>query len=91
MSWVRSCSLSSFLTCLRIPGSGGWVDFDGATVLVGSAHGDPGRFAAGQGPELPLDKSVSFGDFRCRTDSEALYCVNYAHQSAVRMAAGGVG
>ena len=69
---------------------GGWVDYDGATVLVGSAHGDPGRFATGQGPELPLDKSVSFGDFRCRTDSEALYCVNYAHQSAVRMAAEGV-
>jgi hypothetical protein len=69
---------------------GGWVDFDGATVLVGSAHGDPGRFATGQGPELPLDTSVSFGDFRCRTDSDALYCVNYAHQSAVRMAADGV-
>lgn len=69
---------------------GGWVDYDGATVLVGSAHGDPGRFANGQGAELPLDKSLSFGDFRCRTDSEALYCVNYAHQSAVRMAAGGV-
>jgi hypothetical protein len=69
---------------------GGWVDFDGASVLVGSAHGDPGRFATGQGPELPLDKSLSFGDFRCRTDSEALYCVNYAHRSAVRMAASGV-
>lgn len=69
---------------------GGWVDYDGATVLVGSAHGDPGRFANGQGPELPLDKSLSFGDFRCRTDSDALYCVNYAHQSAVRMAASGV-
>ena len=69
---------------------GGWVDYDGGTVLVGSAHGDPGRFANGQGAELPLDKSLSFGDFRCRTDSDALYCVNYAHQSAVRMAAGGV-
>lgn len=68
----------------------GWVDYDGATVLVGSAHGDPGRFANGQGAELPVDKSLSFGDFRCRTDSDALYCVNYAHQSAVRMAAGGV-
>ena len=29
---------------------GGWVDFDGSSVLIGSAHGDPGRFAAGQGP-----------------------------------------
>ena len=69
---------------------GGWVDFDGATVLVGSAHGDPGRFTSGQGPELPLDKSLSFGDFRCRTDAAALYCVDYAHQSAVRMADSGV-
>jgi hypothetical protein len=69
---------------------GGWVDYDGQTVLVGSAHGDPGRFANGQGAQLPLDKSLSFGDFRCRTDSEALYCVNYAHRSAVRMAASGV-
>ncbi len=69
---------------------GGWVDFDGATVLIGSAHGDPGRFGSGQGPSLPLDSSLSFGDFRCRTDSEALYCVNYAHQSAIRLAASGV-
>lgn len=69
---------------------GGWVDFDGGTVLVGSAHGDPGRFANGRGAELPLDKSLSFGDFRCRTDSDALYCVNYAHQSAVRLADSGV-
>lgn len=69
---------------------GGWVDYDGSTVLVGSAHGDPGRFANGQGAELPVDTSLSFGDFRCRTDDSALYCVNYAHQSAVRMAADGV-
>ena len=24
---------------------GGWVDFDGSVVRIGSAHGDPGRFA----------------------------------------------
>jgi hypothetical protein len=69
---------------------GGWVDFDGATVQVGSGHGDPGRFANGQGRELPYDASLSFGDYRCRTDSGALVCVNYAHHSAVRLAAGGV-
>lgn len=69
---------------------GGWVDFDGATVQVGSGHGDPGRFASGQGRELPYDASLSFGDYRCRTDSGALVCVNYAHHSAVRLAAGGV-
>lgn len=69
---------------------GGWVDFDGAGVQVGSAHGDPGRFSNGQGPELPSDRSLSFGDYRCRTDETALFCVNYAHQSAVRFSAGGI-
>ncbi|MGY4712156.1 hypothetical protein ACXDF8_21770 [Mycolicibacterium sp. CBM1] len=69
---------------------GGWVDFDGAAVQVGSAHGDPGRFAYGQGTELPYETSLSFGDYRCRTDATALLCVNYAHQSAIRMAADGV-
>lgn len=69
---------------------GGWVDFDGADVQVGSAHGDPGRFTNGQGPQLPYDKSLAFGDYRCRTDETALYCVNYAHQSAVRFSAEGI-
>ena len=69
---------------------GGWVDFDGGSVQVGSAHGDPGRFANGQGRELPYDTSLSFGDYRCRTDASALFCVNYAKQSAVRLSADGV-
>ena len=41
-------------------------------------------------PELPYDRSPSFGDYRCRTDETALFCVNYAHQSAVRFSAGGI-
>lgn len=69
---------------------GGWVDFDGITVQVGSAHGDPGRFAAGQGPPLPPDRSLSFGDFRCRTDPSVLLCVNYARQTAVRYGDDGI-
>lgn len=69
---------------------GGWVDFDGAAVRIGSAHGDPGRFAAGQGVPLTPDRSLSFGDFRCRTDMSALVCVNYAHQTAVRYDDAGV-
>ena len=69
---------------------GGWVDFDGSSVQVGSAHGDPGRFAYGQGRELPYDTSLSFADYRCRTDATALLCVNYAKQSAVRLSADGV-
>lgn len=62
---------------------GGWVDFDGTSVSVGSAHGDPGRFIAGNGPELPYGHSLAFGDYRCRSDQKGLFCVNYAHQSAV--------
>ena len=69
---------------------GGWVDFDGASVRVGSSHGDPGRFAAGQGVPLPGGRSLAFGDFRCRTDTTALVCVNYANQSAVRFSDAGV-
>lgn len=69
---------------------GGWVDFDGSSVEIGSAHGDPGRFAAGQGAPLPPDRSLSFGDFRCRTDTAVLVCVNYARQTAVRYSDGGI-
>jgi hypothetical protein len=69
---------------------GGWVDFDGSGVRVGSAHGDPGRFSAGQGPPLPAGGSLSFGDFRCRTDTAALVCVNYANQTAVRYSEDGI-
>ena len=50
----------------------------------------PGRFAAGQGAPLPEDRSLSFGDFRCRSDTTALVCVNYASQSAVRFSDAGI-
>lgn len=69
---------------------GGWVDFDAAGVRVGSAHGDPGRFSAGQGAPLPPGGSLSFGDFRCRADSAVLVCVNYANKTAVRYSADGI-
>ncbi len=69
---------------------GGWVDFNGNSVQIGSSHGDPGPFAAGQGVPLPEGRSVAFGDFRCRTDATALVCVNYAGKSAVRYADTGI-
>lgn len=69
---------------------GGWVTFDGTGLQVGSARADPGPFVNGNGPELANGDSLSFGDYRCRTDPAGLYCVNYAHQSAVRFAAAGV-
>ncbi|OBK43688.1 hypothetical protein [Mycobacterium sp. 1081908.1] len=69
---------------------GGWVDFDGTTLQVGSARADPGPFLSGNGPELANGDSLSFGDYRCRADDSGLLCVNYAHQSAVRFAAAGI-
>jgi len=69
---------------------GGWVDYDGANLRIGSARGDPGPFVNGNGPELPNGDSLSYADYRCRADQAALVCVNYAHQSAVRFATAGV-
>ncbi|HET9877381.1 MAG TPA: hypothetical protein VFQ37_16735, partial [Mycobacterium sp.] len=69
---------------------GNWVDFTGTTLQIGSAHGDPGPFSNGAGPELPSGASLSFGDYRCRTDRADLFCVNYAHRSATRFGSAGV-
>ncbi len=69
---------------------GGWVDFGGMSAEVGSAHGDPGRFGTGTGRELPYGHTLSFGDYRCRSDPAGVYCVNYAHRSAVKFADTGI-
>jgi hypothetical protein len=69
---------------------GGWVDFEGPTLQVGSAHGDPGRFTTGTGPELPYGQALEFGDYRCRADPAGLFCVNYAHQSGARFSDAGI-
>jgi hypothetical protein len=69
---------------------GGWVDFDGSTLAVGSAHADPGRFDVGVGAELPYGSTLKFGDYQCRADQTGLICVNYAHQSGARFADSGV-
>jgi hypothetical protein len=69
---------------------GGWVDFDGTNLQVGSSRADPGPFINGNGPELANGDSLSFGDYRCRADQAGLFCVNYAHQSAVRFATAGI-
>jgi hypothetical protein len=69
---------------------GGWVDFEGPSLEIGSAHGDPGRFSSGTGPELPYGEVLAFGDYRCRSDQVGLYCVNYAHQSAARFSDEGI-
>lgn len=69
---------------------GNWVDFDGTTLQVGSAHADPGPFNDGNGAELPDGAALSFGDYRCRADQAGLFCVNYAHRSAARLSSTGV-
>jgi hypothetical protein len=68
---------------------GGWVDFDGTSLQVGSSHADPGRFALGTGARLDYGTSLRFGDYQCRSDPAGLVCVNYAHQTGVRMADAG--
>jgi hypothetical protein len=62
----------------------------GGTLDVGSAHGDPGRFVKGTGPQLPYGQSLNFGDYRCRSDQSGLFCVNYAHQSAAGFSDAGI-
>jgi hypothetical protein len=69
---------------------GGWVDFDGANLQVGSARGDPGPFLYGDGTQLVDGDSLSFGDYRCRADQAGVYCVNYAHQAAARFSNPGI-
>jgi hypothetical protein len=69
---------------------GGWVDFAGPSVEIGSVHGDPGRFSSGKGPQLPYGQTLAFSDYRCRSDEAGLYCVNYASQSAARFSDAGV-
>jgi len=69
---------------------GGWVFFDGTTLQVGAARGDPGPFVDGDGPELANGDSLSFSDYRCRADQAGIFCVNYAHRSAARFSAAGI-
>ena len=69
---------------------GDWVDFAGPSIEIGSAHGDPGRFGNGTGPELQYGETLAFGDYRCRSDPAGLYCVNYAHQTAARFSDAGI-
>ena len=69
---------------------GGWVDFAGPTLEIGSVHGDPGRFSNGTGPQLPYGQALAFGDYRCRADPAGVFCVNYAHRSVARFSDSGI-
>jgi len=70
--------------------TGGWVDYDGATLQVGASRADPGPFLRGDGPELANGNTVAVGDFRCRADQAGLFCGNSSHRSAARVAPEGV-
>lgn len=69
---------------------GGWVDYDGKSVAVGSVHGDPGRFTAGFGPELAYGQALAFGNYRCRTDPVGLFCADLTAKSAVKYSDAGI-
>lgn len=68
----------------------GWIEFSGTELSVGALRGDPGPFVNGTGTELAPGQSLTFGDNRCRSDASGLFCVNYAHRAAVRIAADGI-
>ncbi|MGL6236206.1 MAG: hypothetical protein ACRC20_12775 [Segniliparus sp.] len=66
---------------------GGWVSYDRTTASVGSFHGDPGPFLAGDGPELPYGQKISFGQGGeqtvCRMDQTGLWCADKAKGAAI--------
>ncbi|EFV13081.1 hypothetical protein [Segniliparus rugosus] len=66
---------------------GGWVEYSGGSASIGSFHGDPGPFTAGDGPELPYGQKISFGQgderITCRMDQTGLWCANKAKGSAI--------
>lgn len=68
----------------------GWIDYPGASMQVGSLHGDPGPFVKGSGARLTEGQSLAFGDYRCRSDAAGLLCVNYAHRTAAWISADAV-
>ena len=68
----------------------GWIDYSGTSVQVGSLRGDPGPFIKGVGPLLADGQTPAFADNRCRADASGLFCVNYAHRSAVQISTAGV-
>lgn len=66
---------------------GGWVEYTGNAGHIGSVHGDPGPFLAGDGPILPYGQKISFGQDGqqtvCRMDQTGLWCADTAHGSAI--------
>lgn len=57
---------------------------------MGAGRADPGQFSAGTGAELPYGSTLKFGDYQCRSDQAGVFCINFAHQSGVRISDTGV-
>jgi hypothetical protein len=62
-----------------------WVTFDGASITVGSFHGDPGPFNDGSGKPLNYGDTITFGDYQCRSDPTGMYCMSRSHHSGLAM------
>lgn len=69
---------------------GGWIEYNGNTAGVGSCHGDPGPFIAGQGAALPYGSRLTYHDYTCRMDQAGLYCASPAAKSGMQINAGGI-
>ncbi|MCU1647201.1 MAG: hypothetical protein JWN03_7476 [Nocardia sp.] len=68
---------------------GGWVDFPGSTLGIGSLHGDPGQFTSGTGNTLAYGSRITFGGYDCRMDSSGLVCADQTAGSGVQVSSGG--
>ncbi|QIS15071.1 hypothetical protein [Nocardia arthritidis] len=69
---------------------GGWVDFPGSELTVGSFHGDPGPFVRGDGAQLGYGSRITVHDFVCRMDTTGLYCVDPTNHAGVQLSDAGV-
>ncbi|WP_280248882.1 hypothetical protein [Nocardia abscessus] len=69
---------------------GGFVTYSGQRLTVGQFRGDPGLFIHGEGPTLPYDSTVTFGEYLCRLATTGLTCVNPAHRTGVQLSSEGV-
>ncbi|WP_159849878.1 hypothetical protein [Nocardia sp. CY41] len=69
---------------------GGYVTYSGSRMTVGQFRGDPGLFIHGEGPTLPYDSTVTFGDYLCRLATTGLTCVDPTKGTGVQMSSEGV-
>ncbi|MFG1797533.1 hypothetical protein [Nocardia sp. NPDC049149] len=68
---------------------GGWIEFPGPTLGIGSVRGDPGQFTLGDGASLPYGSRLTFDDYDCRMDETGLFCVNNTAGSAIQLSSAG--